>query len=357
MSVFTRRLQAPAQPAAPAAESTKRTIEPALYGYVPAADIDTENPAPQPALDELARLAGAGDWRAIGATLQGLARTDERRFAAVDKLGRLAAVEDGWLCAWLAAEPENVDALAVYGESLAHLAWAIRTGSPAPKVSADQWDAFFRVLKQVPPICQRAAVLAPDDPAPHIVQLTAARGLQWEHAQFRALWSEVKRRAPYSATAVSRAAQYWKPRWYGSKELLAEFVEAEVGSAPAGSLLTPVRLDALYFELRPEDEDERDAFRKGPVLAAAIDEALADLAAADPAHPRLPYLRHWLAYLLELHNRDSEAVVQYQAIGGYCGAPPWTVFDNGKAVFTRSRAAATLAWEDAGRPGPATLPG
>jgi hypothetical protein len=356
MSVFTRRGQAPAQPAAPAAETTSRTIEPATYGYVAAADIDDKNVAAQPELDALARLAGAGDWPAIAGTLRGLERTDERRYAAIDKLGRLAAVDDGWLSAWLGAEPDNVDGLAVFAESLVHLAWEIRTANQADKVSADQWDAFFRVLKQVPPICRRATELAADDPAPHIVLLTAARGLQWKPDEYRALWAEVKKRAPHSATAVSRAVHYWKPRWYGSAELLAEFVDAEVGSAPPGSLLTPVRLDTLYFELCPDDEDERDAFRKGPRMAAAIDEAVADLAAADPTHPRLPYLRHWLAYLLQLHKRSSEAVVQFQAIGGYCGAPPWTIFANGKAVFTRSRATATLAWEDAGRPGPATVP-
>jgi hypothetical protein len=340
----------PAAPAAPAAAAPR--VDLVVYGF--SDNIDATRPGPTPMLDEIRRLAAAADWRSIAGLLHALPRSADIRIEAIDKLGELAAENDDWLREWLAAGPHDVTALSVYGSSLVHLAWQIRTTKMPEHISADQWEAFFRVLRQAPDVCNRGAKLDPRDPAPLAVLLTAAKGLQWPQDEYRALYAELMRRAPGSFIANTWAKSYWLPRWFGSKELLSEYVEAAIAAAPPGSLLTAMRIDALCFELRPEDPAQRPAFYRGQQFGAALDAALADLAAADAAHPMLPHLRHWLAYGLYQADRSAEALIQFQAIGDYCGIRPWTEAADAREFFARSRIGAIQEYEAAARSGPPT---
>lgn len=333
----------PATPTAPAAPP----VDLAAYGLTD--QIDPKRPGPTPALDEARRLAGLGDWRAISAFLASMDLRSDTRMESISAIGDTAVNDDEWLRQWLAAEPENVTALSIYGDSLVKLAWEIRTSKSANQVSKVQWDGFFRVLRQVPDICHHAAALDPADPAPLAMLLAAAKGLQWEHDDFRALYAELTRRAPRAFTPASWAMSYWFPRWYGSKELLSDFVENAIAAAPDGCLLTTLRLDVLYTEFRPEDKAERQAYYKSEAVNAAIDASLADLAAADPAHPKLPSLRHWLAYWLYLNDRSEEALAMFQAIGGYCGARPWNTFNDYQNFFIKARIR-TIREVELGRP-------
>jgi hypothetical protein len=266
------------------------------------------------------------------------------------RLGEAAVQNDTWLRQWLSADPKNVNALTVYAHCLVEVAWGVRTSDRAQDVSEEQWKGFFRVLKSVPEVCQRATDIDPVDPAPWIALQSGALGLQWSNDDYRALWLQISARAPHSFTATRRACNYWRPRWYGSLDLMEEFVEDTIAAAPPGSLLTVNRIEMLHDELRPEGAEARDAFHTGEQFRRALDAGIADAAAADPAHPKLPYLRHWLAYELHLAGRHRESMDQFRAIGGYCGAEPWTRFKNAAVTFARTRVEATLAWEDAGRP-------
>jgi hypothetical protein len=339
---------APNQATAPDA---KRSIDPAKYGFVPAADVRDDHAGPWPDADLLDREVAAGNWQGISTFLEALPATSERRFAALARLGNAAADDDAWLNRWLAAEPSSVNALSIQAEALVGVAWNIRTGDKAENVAREQWAGFFRVLQDVPAVCRQAAEIDPADPAPWIVLQNGALGLQWTNEEYRKLWTEVSTRAPYSFTATHRAWNYWRPRWFGSLDLLDEFLDTALAGAPRGSILTMTRIQALYDEFRPAEADQR-AFYRSERMNQALDAGLADAAASDPAHVKLPYLRHWLAYLLWHADRDGEAVEQFQAIGGYCGAEPWNRYKNPKAKFCETRAHAVLTWEDAGRPGP-----
>jgi hypothetical protein len=67
-------------------------------------------------------------------------------------------------------------------------------------------------------------------------------------------------------------------------------------------------------------------------MIGRVDAALADAAAADPTHPRLPELRHLLAYYLALQDRDDAALEQFKLVDGYVNALPWRYQGDGDAM-------------------------
>ncbi|MFH8387091.1 hypothetical protein ACH4E7_40305 [Kitasatospora sp. NPDC018058] len=51
-------------------------------------------------------------------------------------------------------------------------------------------------------------------------------------------------RDPHHLRAHEGALQYWCAKWHGSHELMHTFVDAALADAPAGSLLTTLRVRA-----------------------------------------------------------------------------------------------------------------
>ncbi|MDX2845672.1 hypothetical protein PV377_43320, partial [Streptomyces ipomoeae] len=63
-------------------------------------------------------------------------------------------------------------------------------------------------------------------------------------------------------------------------------------------------------------------------------------------HPRLPELRHLLAYYLTLQDRDAAALEQFKLVDGYVNALPWRYQGDGAdmaAYYCRIRNAAAQA--------------
>ncbi|WP_051825746.1 hypothetical protein [Kitasatospora aureofaciens] len=115
------------------------------------------------------------------------------------------------------------------------------------------------------------------------------------------------------------------------------FIDGAIDAAPAGSLLAPIKLEA-YFEQFGQDGEKLTAWKR-PEVGAALDAALADLAAADPDHPRAGYARGWLAYALTRAGRPTEALEQYRALGRVI-PQPFTNFKDPRQAFVDLRVAA-----------------
>jgi hypothetical protein len=288
-------------------------------------------------------MAAAHDWRAMSAWLASMPPEHEERLAVLLKLGQAAAKDDRWLWEWLAHEPANTSALAVQLNYVVTVAWDVRTAAQPDQVNREQWQTFFRTLRNAKIIVARATAANPADPAPLIAMQTAAMGLQWSNDDYRELLAKIRDRAPYSFTSHHRAMRYFLPRWFGNLELVEEYVEGVLASAPNGTTLTALRLEMLYLEFRPDDKAGRAAFYRGDRFNRALDAGIADAAAADPAHPKLPYLRHWLAHGLWQAGRLAEGATQFGALGDYCGADPWNWYTNQAASFLEARTACYAA--------------
>lgn len=319
-------------------EATARAVR--SLGLLPASEQKTEHAAPLPA-NWTAALAAVRrrEWQPAARVLEEIGRDWERRSYFTDELADLAAEDDTWLLAWEADRADDPDAAVVRARSTVTLAWEIRGADRAKNTTQEQFAGFHRVLVQAREHIARAAALNPADPTPFIAEIWVALGLGYPNSEMNRLWEQITARAPYHYEAHFSALQYWCGKWRGSAELAMDFAENAARNAPLGSLLTAFPLIAHYEH---DDSDDTDVDRT-PEMISRVDAALTDAAAADPTHPRLPELRHLLAYYLTLQDRHEAAIEQYKLVDGYVNALPWRYYDDMPKRYCRFRDQSVVA--------------
>ncbi|MFK0285501.1 hypothetical protein ACIQVL_34260 [Streptomyces sp. NPDC090499] len=336
-----RALRAEAKAKAPV------NIDPAKYGLVPAAQLDSRFAGPDPEADAVAQAALAGDWRRAAAYLAGAGRDWDLRWYRLGILVHAAAENDAWLKAWRTEYPGDPSAALVHADALVVLAGEVRGAKLAKHTTAEQFEGFHRLLAEALPACQEAAWMAPEDPCPWIAQISIALGLGWSHDDFRALWAEIAARDPHHFGAHMSALQYWCAKWRGSHELMYAFAEQASATAPQGSLLPVLR---LYGLMEHAFREPGEPVYRQPFVQAAVDATLDAVEWTPAGHHRLPMVRHLLAEALFQTDRYAEAVEQFRAVGEYVGSPPWSYSGNPVKAFVFARTNTFVAWEKAGRP-------
>ncbi|MEU6344225.1 hypothetical protein ABZ883_25135 [Streptomyces sp. NPDC046977] len=280
-----------------------------------------------------------GDWRPAAGLLRAVGRDWERRSAIAYLLAEKAAEDDEWLLAWESERADDPDAAVVRARSTVVLAWKLRGAKRSQYTTREQFDRFHRMLGSARAETERAAALNPDDPTPYITEIWIALGLGYPNAEMDRLWEEITARAPHHYEAAFSALQYWCAKWRGSERLASEFAERVAKDAPVGSLLTAMPLIA-HFE---HDESEDVSADNTPEMRARVEAALVDVAAADPAHPRVAELRHLLAFYLHLQDRDEAALEQFTLVDGYVHALPWRYRPGPAAYYCQVRDAVAQA--------------
>ncbi|MEX0168671.1 hypothetical protein [Streptomyces sp. LMG1-1-1.1] len=309
----------------------------AALGLLGAERQHTELAAPlPPAVAVAVAAAPAGAWEPAAELLDAAvaARDWESRTFLCEQLADLAAEDDGWLRAWEEARPGDPGAALVRARGTVFLAWKVRGAGRAAETTQEQFEGFRRTLARSREEHVRAVALAPvDDPSPYVGEIWTAIGLGLPHEEMRRIWREITDRAPRHYEATYSALQYWCGKWCGSAEAARAFAVRAAAGAPPGTLMTAFPLIA-HFE---HDESDSTDVDRTPEMFAAVDAALADVSAADPAHPRLPEVRHLLAYYLYLQDRWDEALTQFRLVDGYVGALPWRYKGDPAAEFCRMR--------------------
>jgi hypothetical protein len=332
--------------------------DPANYGFVLEEELDVRMPGPdQDLLDVLDLVQRTQDYRAASQLLAGTEAGGELRWQRVQAFAGAASLElqqrpggvsetpgGQWLRVWRVEQPKDAGGAAVHAEFLAQQAW--RTSTPGT-------DEFRIIMEEAQAACGEAALLAPGDPVPYIVELSVARGLAYPRPEFEQLWLKILDRAPAHMGAHLAALHYWCEKWHGSRELAYSFAEAAAARAPRGSLLAAMPLFAV-FEHLPE-VNLVSGFYQSEVVTKAIHGALHAVHSARPDDPMLAHVRHLLVFFLVRSERWAEAMNQLIHIDGHVGALPWTLSTDPAAEFAVYRALAVAGYEANGG-SPATLP-
>ncbi|MFI5616613.1 hypothetical protein [Streptomyces sp. NPDC051567] len=341
--------EAEAEDEAERAEARARTAaEVVALGFVPEAELDTENPGPVPPGRTAAlEAARSGDWQAAAAYIEAAGTDWEQRWHRVRALARTAAQDDAWLLAWQAARPGDATAAVVDADTAVLVAWNVRGSQSGSRTTQEQFRLFHDLLLTARERVQEAQRVAdPADPVPYMVEQPIAMGLGYPHAQYEQLWERITGRAPKLLCAHTGAVQYWARKWRGSHELALDFAQRAADAAEPGELLTLLPLMA-YIEQEFHDEDlAAETFFKEPQIVAAVDAALQDLGAADPRDSRALHLRHALAYLLFWQDRDAQAVEQFRHVDGHIGVMPWSYRESSRYVYARDWAVRVTLLED-----------
>ncbi|CAM5643006.1 hypothetical protein SMICM304S_00087 [Streptomyces microflavus] len=148
--------------------------DPDTYGFARQEELDVRMPGPdQDLLDVLDVVQRTQDWRAASQLLAGTPKEGEVRQrvqafagAASLELAQQPGRGGSWLRAWRAESPKDAGGAAVHAEFLVQQAW---------RSSAAGSDDFRIILQEARTVCGEAALLAPGDPVPYIVELAVAR--------------------------------------------------------------------------------------------------------------------------------------------------------------------------------------
>ncbi|MFH8800225.1 hypothetical protein ACH4F6_11610 [Streptomyces sp. NPDC017936] len=332
--------------------------DPADYGFVRTEELDVRMPGPdQDLLDVLDVVQRTQDYRAAQQLLAGTETEGELRWQRVQAFAGAAALElqqrpggvgevpgGQWLRVWRTEAPKDPGGAAVHAEFLVQQAW---------RTSTRGTDDFRIIMEEAKDACGQAALLAPGDPVPHIVELSVARGLDYSRTEFDELWLKILDRAPAHMGAHLAALHYWCEKWHGSRETAQAFAEAAAARAPRGSLLAAMPLFAV-FEHLPE-VNLVSGFYRSEVVSKAIHGALFAVHAARPDDPMLAHVRHLLVFFLVRAERWAEAMNQLVHVDGHVGALPWTLSPDPAESFAVYRALAVAGYEANGG-NPATLP-
>ncbi|WP_329586468.1 hypothetical protein OG500_35720 [Kitasatospora sp. NBC_01250] len=322
-------------------------FDPVAHGLPPREALDARRAGPQlpvhraKEIEAIAHDALQGDWRSAAAFVAAAGEDWDERWARIELLQEIAAHRDAWLEDWLRARPDSCTATTVQAQLLLHRAWEARGDGSGQSVPANRMARFLVLAKAALETAQQAAPLAPEDPGPWVVMVTAARALRHGHEEFVPLWDQLVLRAPHHYLGHRQALEYWCAKWAGSHRLMMAFAEDAVRRAPAGSPLAGIYLDAL-------NELAQRAGRSALPSSAAARELLAQVARslgqAREGDRQLPRLRHLLAsFLLQAGSHDA-ALEQFRLIGPWCGAEPWTRERDPAAAFDLARGrAATRA--------------
>ncbi|NEB09489.1 hypothetical protein G3I32_11510 [Streptomyces coelicoflavus] len=332
--------------------------DPANYGFAREEELDIRMPGPdQDLLDVLDLVQRTQDYRGAQQLLAGTEAEGERRWQRVQAFAGAASLElrqrpggvgetpgGQWLRVWRAEAPKDAGGAAVHAEFLVQQAW--RTATPGS-------DDFRIIMEEAKAACGEAALLAPGDPIPYVVELSVARGLGYSREEFEQLWLKILDRAPHHMGAHLAALQYWCEKWHGSRQLSYSFAEAAAARAPRGSLLAAMPLFAV-FEHLPE-VNLVSGFYQSEVVTKAVHGALHAVHSARPDDPMQAHVRHLLVFFLVRGERWAEAMNQLTVIDGHVGALPWTLSADPAAEFAVYRALAVAGYEANGG-SPATLP-
>ncbi|MEU9398510.1 hypothetical protein [Streptomyces sp. SID4985] len=333
--------------------------DPARYGFVRQEELDVRMPGPDEDLLEVLDLVQrTGDYRAAAQLLAGTEAGSETRWQRVQAFAGAAALElqqrpggvhetpgGQWLRVWRTEQPKDAGGAAVHAEFLVQQAW--RTSVPGT-------DDFRIIMEEARDACAQAALLAPGDPVPYIVELSVARGLGYAREEFDQLWLKILDRAPHHMGAHLAALHHWCEKWHGSREAAYDFAEAAAARAPQGSLLSALPLFAV-FEHLPE-VNLVAGFYQSEVVTKAMHGALHAVSSARADDPVRAHVRHLLTFFLVRAERWAEAMDQLVHVDGHVGALPWTLSADPAAEFALYRAVAVAGYEANGG-SPANLPG
>ncbi|MFZ3492402.1 hypothetical protein ACODT5_04025 [Streptomyces sp. 5.8] len=310
------------------------------YGLPPREALDSRRPGPPaPAYRAQERQAVAdaaweGDWKAAARYLRAAGEDWDERWDRLELLLHVAQKDGAWLDTWLDAEPGDCDAATLHARLMVHRAWEIRGSAFVHAVPVEDMKRFRAMLPAAIEEARKAALLDPANPGPWVVMITAARGAQYGHSQFRPLWKELVARAPHHYEGHWQALQYWCAKWFGSNRRMMRFAREAVRKAPDGSPLAGIYLHALS-ELA--DRSAAVALPVTPMTRSLLKRTAASFDRVAPDDERLPLLRHLLAHYMLQSMMYAPALRQFREIGPWCGAEPWRKTGNPVTAFDTAR--------------------
>ncbi|KJK49294.1 hypothetical protein UK23_14560 [Lentzea aerocolonigenes] len=285
-----------------------RHADPERWGLVPDAYVRDFFPEEDPVLARAITAASRGQWQPACSAMGSTWGDWNRRAAVTASLAREGSRSDEWLNNWRDEQPDR-DLAVLDAAAWFQVAKAILGESD----EKEHVDGFHRVLRKAERAARAAAELAPQDPTPWWTMIQIAGGLSFDQARFAEIWHELVTRAPHHRPAEEAAVEYWAAQ---SSEVMLDF------AANAGPALV---LRAAFLL-----EDDDPIIWRTPLVADAMEQLLTEDELSNDD-------RGYLILALYDHNRFTEAIEQFRALGSRADGAPWQRFEDPKGTFLEYR--------------------
>jgi hypothetical protein len=268
-------------------------------------------------------------WPAAEKVLAGASDADH--LALLLDAGATVAGTEAWLADVVRVRPDDTLASLLCGTRLIAWAWEARTGLQAQYVGQDQFELFFERLCAAEDRLQDVVRRRPDSAAAWHQLVITARGLQLGVPEARLRFERAVTLHPGHVWAHQQMLQMVCAKWFGSREMMYEFADKAMRTAPPGSPLG--HLVAIAYLEESLDAPEYPAgmarFMRSPHVRAALREA-ADRSVRHPAYRPGPVWRSVhsaFAMAFALAGEYRAAAEQFRVLGDVVVTFPWLYLD------------------------------
>ncbi|MEU7909260.1 hypothetical protein [Actinoplanes sp. NPDC049118] len=289
-------------------------------------ELDSDGIFADEPLREARERVRRGDWQAARKVIEDAGQDWELRGLRIGWLGLAASEDDGWVDAWLRAEPSDPTAVLIQAGTLIRRAILARGIASTAKTTAEQFQGFYTHMEAAAPVLRRAMELAgPQDPMPWADKLrTMFADQQAREGSFDEVYAEARRRDPFNFEVHLLAVQLRLDKWFGSHEQSFAAAREIADAAPAGSgvVLLPLYAHLEYAKREyhwdvtgDEPKAACAAYLRRPEVEEEVDRVIAKWRTDTPDSALVPILLQWLAIYYTLARRRGQAKAVFDEIG------------------------------------------
>lgn len=139
---------------------------------------------------------------------------------------------------WIQKTPSQPAAYLAKAEILISYAWDARGGGWANSVTPEQWRIFHKRISEARKILEDSYEITKGNPYWFLEMEVIAKAQSWAEEEFDALYQAAVTAVPTYYFIHFRAADYYQPRWNGSKEKLRAFVDNAVSKSKSSEGMT-----------------------------------------------------------------------------------------------------------------------
>ncbi|WP_266367903.1 DUF4034 domain-containing protein [Tellurirhabdus rosea] len=233
---------------------------------------------------------------------------------------------DGPVETWTRAQPDQYLAFLLQGIAMTRKAWDIRTSKLASEVTEEQAQGFFEHLALAFQALERASHLNQTDPLVPARMIPVLMGQESDTATAFSYFEAARALQPSHPGAHMSMLLYLAPKWHGSIEEMARFLDTYVDS-DTYPLLTSVRLSAVFEEwtnLKLEgDEEGYKSFFADENRRAYIRGLYERFREPTDGKLLTPFVRNWFGLALLKIKEHDLASREIRAIKGKMAVSPW----------------------------------
>jgi hypothetical protein len=198
----------------------------------------------------------AGDWPAFRACYDAVPKWQGRQL--IMGAANEVAGSETFLKSVIERDPEDLVATTMYANRLINIGWEIRTDKRAKYVSAEQFAAFHKYLREAEQILIWVCARDPSFVPAWTNRLATSRGLELGQAETRRRYDHVARHDPHNMSAQNSLLQELCPKWHGSLEAMHAFASERAAAAPPGAHNAVLIVDAHveHWASLPNTESE-----------------------------------------------------------------------------------------------------